>query len=298
MRFAFSIAVLVGTGVGAAQGPLDPAATFAQATRTQWDGIFTEAQATRGAPLFDEQCIVCHGGGIAPDLFGSGFNSRWDGSSMGELFSLVQTAMPQQQPGSLTSQQYTDIVAYLLHGGGFPAGQDPLQPDIDTLGLITFAATRPPAPPSGARDVTSMADDVFERLFTRMVGTWEFKADKSTYTRPDPPEGWVVIYERAGDRTVRYTNKTVAPDGSTNTRESTQVLDGQDYARPSSDVTIARMPVDEYTIIATVKNAGDVSSRNTQFFSTDGRRMTIIGRAYDDQGREYISNINVYDKID
>ena len=147
MRFVISIAVLVVTGAGTAQGPIDPAASFAQTTRTQWDGIFTEAQANRGAPLFEEHCIVCHGGGFAPDLFGSSFNARWNGYSMGEMFSLIQTAMPQQQPGSLAPQQYTDIVAYVLHGGGFPAGEDPLQPDADTLGEITFVATRPPASP-------------------------------------------------------------------------------------------------------------------------------------------------------
>ena len=295
MRFAFAIAALVGTGAGASQGPLDPAATFAQATRTQWDGIFTAAQANRGAPLFEEHCIVCHGGGMAPDLIGAEFNARWDGYSIGELLSLVQTAMPQQQPGSLMPQQYTDIVAHVLQSGGFPAGQVPLQPDAETLGQVIFVASRPP---SSVRDVTPMPDDVFERLFARVVGTWEFKADKSTDTRRDPPHGWFVIYEPAGDRTVRYINKTVAPDGSTDARESTQVLDGQDHPGPSSDVTIARMPVDEHTIIATVKHAGDVFSRNTQFFSTDGRRMTIVERAIDDQNREYIARINVYDKID
>jgi quinoprotein glucose dehydrogenase len=147
MRFAISIALLVGTGVGTAQGPIGPAATFVQTNRTQWDGIFTAAQANRGAPLFEEHCVVCHGGGLAPDLFGSEFNARWDGYSIGEMFSLVQTAMPQQQPGSLAPQQYTDIVAYLLHGGGFPAGQEPLQSDADTLGQITFVATRPPPSP-------------------------------------------------------------------------------------------------------------------------------------------------------
>ena len=193
MRFA--IAALIGIGAGASQGPLDPAATSAQATRTQWDGIFTDAQANRGAPLFEEHCIVCHGGGMAPDLIGAEFNSRWDGYSIGELLSLVQTAMPQQQPGSLMPQQYTDIVAHVLQSGGFPAGQVPLQPDAEMLGQVIFVATRPP---SSVRDVTLMPDDVFERLFARIVGTWEFKADKSTYTRRDPPQSWFVIYEPAG----------------------------------------------------------------------------------------------------
>jgi len=294
MRFTLALAVVVGTGVGAAPGP---AATFAQTTRTQWDGIFTEAQATRGAPLFEEHCIVCHGGGLAPDLVGAGFNANWDGSSMAELFSLVQTAMPQQKPGSLTPQQYTDIIAHILRSGGFPAGQDALQPDLDTLNQITFVATRQTGSASGAGTAPPLPDDAFARLFSRMLGTWEFKADKSNYTTGGPPQRWIVIYERAGDRTVKYTNETVAADGRTSRSVSTQVLDGADHRRPDSDRTIARQPVDENTITATLKNAGRVTSRNTQIFSADGQRMTIIARRVDEQGRERITAVYVYDKV-
>ena len=85
MRLALAVAMVVGTGVGAAPGPFDHSATLAQSTRTQWDGIFSEAQANRGAALFEAHCIVCHGGGLAPDLIGEGFNSGWDGSSIGEI---------------------------------------------------------------------------------------------------------------------------------------------------------------------------------------------------------------------
>lgn len=169
MRLALAVAMVVGTGVVAAPGPLDHSATFAQAARTQWDGIFTEAQANRGASLFEAHCIVCHGGGLAPDLVGEGFNSGWDGSSIGELFSLVQTAMPQQEPGSLTPQQYTDIVAHVLNSGGFPVGLHALQPDVNTLNQITFVATRPAAPPSGAQNITSNSAAAQERLLFMSV---------------------------------------------------------------------------------------------------------------------------------
>ena len=54
--------------------------------------------------------------------------------------------------------------------------------------------------------------------------------------------------------------------------------------------------MDEFTINTTVRNAGVLTSRNTQFFSADGQRMTIILRRTTEQG-EYMTTINVYDKI-
>ena len=60
---------------------------------------------------------------------------------------------------------------------------------------------------------------------------------------------------------------------------------------------LARLPVDEFTISTTIKNAGRLTSRNTQFFSADGQRMTITLRRSTEEG-EYVTTINVYDKAD
>ena len=125
-------------------GYVDRSLVAAQQARSQWDGVFTEAQANRAALLFDERCNVCHGGGMAPELFGDDFNRRWDGLSVGDLFELISVAMPQNDPGSLTDQEYVDILAYVLDGGGFPAGQAELPPDAATLRAITFLAGAPP----------------------------------------------------------------------------------------------------------------------------------------------------------
>jgi mono/diheme cytochrome c family protein len=110
----------------------------AQPSRSQWDGVFTEAQADRAAPLFDERCNVCHGGGLAPELFGQEFNQRWEGRSVGELFELITVTMPHNDPGSMTDQEYVDIIAYVLRGGGFPSGREELPPDADALSSITL----------------------------------------------------------------------------------------------------------------------------------------------------------------
>ena len=156
----------------------------------------------------------------------------------------------------------------------------------------SFAATH-----VQAQEAHRLADAEFQRLYDRMTGIWDFQPDKSTYTRGDPPKRWYVIYKADGGKAINYTNRSCDADGQENVRVSRQVLDGEDYARSGSDTSIARLPVDEFTISTTIKNAGRLTARNTQFFSADGQRMTIILRRTTEEG-EYVTTINVYDKVD
>ncbi len=171
---------------------------------------------------------------------------------------------------------------------------------VGAPGLVgpSIAPTRVQAQqaPSSA-DAPRLTRDEFQRLYDRMTGIWDFQPDKSTYTRGEPPQRWYVIYEADGDKAVKYTNRSFDADGQETVRVSRQVLDGKGYSRPEGDTAIARQPVDEFTINTTIRNAGVLTSRNTQFFSADGRRMTIILRRTTEQG-EYMTTINVYDKID
>ena len=51
--------------------------------------------------------------------------------------------MPLQRPGGFSGPQNSDIVAYLLSRGDYPAGRDELSPQRDVLDGITFMAARP-----------------------------------------------------------------------------------------------------------------------------------------------------------
>jgi hypothetical protein len=285
---------------------LAPPAAAAQEERTQWDGVFTEAQAHRGEILFEERCHICHGGDIAPDVRGPRFNTVWDGASLGELFEYIKLTMPQDLPGSLTDQEYADVIAHMFGGAGVPAGSEELPGDVEALNQITFVATRPEttptdstvAPGPGDTPPMTVTEDEFQRLFTRMIGTWEFQPDKSTYVRSKAPQSWTVTYERTSGKTVTHTSEMVGADGSESSGASVHVLDGSDYARPSSEESIATLPVDEYTISTTLKDAGRVTSRDTQLFSIDGRRMTVIARDVNEQGDERFASVRVFDKID
>jgi mono/diheme cytochrome c family protein len=102
----------------------------AQDQRTVWSGIYTAEQAARGKEKAVAACAECHGemmeGGLAPTLKGEDFIGHWYDAKLRELADKVTLTMPQQAPGTLSPEEYADVMAYLLEVNGFPAGQTPL----------------------------------------------------------------------------------------------------------------------------------------------------------------------------
>ena len=92
--------------------------------RTIWDGVYTEAQATRGMMAFGQSCAGCHAlaaEGRAP-LVGDAFWKSFQQKTVGDVVEFVSKYMPNGAPGSLTESAYQDIVALMLKSNGFPAG--------------------------------------------------------------------------------------------------------------------------------------------------------------------------------
>lgn len=107
------------------------------------DGIYSTAQATRGADGFSTYCAACHGaslGGIgeAPGLIGGQFMSDFDGLTVAELFDRIRATMPMTAPGSLKREQYAEILAFVLKSNGFPAGPKDLDYRSEYLSDIRF----------------------------------------------------------------------------------------------------------------------------------------------------------------
>jgi cytochrome c553 len=82
--------------------------------------------ATRGATLYKQQCVSCHGGRLegrsGPSLAGGDFQSRWPAS---DLIAKIRTTMPQDSPGTLTAGQASDLAAYILQAGKTAASAEP-----------------------------------------------------------------------------------------------------------------------------------------------------------------------------
>ncbi len=124
-------------GEGAAQAP----------SRSTWDGVYSAEQAKRGGDLYMGTCAQCHGpqmGGIdaAPALTGGGFASNWNGVTLGDMVERIRVSMPQNNPGTLSRQQVTDVLAYILRANGFPAGAKDLPRQTAFLKQIAYEAYR------------------------------------------------------------------------------------------------------------------------------------------------------------
>jgi mono/diheme cytochrome c family protein len=114
-----------------------------------WDGVFTESQATRGQAVYPGACGICHGRRLngapedpdmrsTPPLARARFLRVWEGRSLATLFEYTRATMPEDNPNSLTDQEYVDVIAYMLTVGGMPAGGDELQPDPQSLARVVI----------------------------------------------------------------------------------------------------------------------------------------------------------------
>jgi mono/diheme cytochrome c family protein len=133
-------------------GPRQPAATSLMAPdRSVRDGIFTAAQAKRGAAVYLRECSACHGDGLgggegSPALTGPEFTSKWDGRTAGDLLDTIRSTMPPppDRPGRLTNEQYADVLAYVLSVHKLPAGQVELAAGTEPLKRIRLDLVRKP----------------------------------------------------------------------------------------------------------------------------------------------------------
>src|SRR5689334_9784363 len=116
-------------------------------TKSVWEGVYTEEQAKRGAPMYSEFCASCHGpelmgGEMAPPLATGDFLSGWDGLTLGDLFERMRISMPQNAPGSLSGQQNADILAFMLAQNKFPAGTAEMPKEAMILKSIKFESKK------------------------------------------------------------------------------------------------------------------------------------------------------------
>ncbi len=136
--FAVASLLLAGAAVYAAGTDTDDSAAESAAPEVTasnvWEGVYTDDQAARGKEVYEVSCIGCHAATLrgtpgAPGIAGGRFTFNWDGRNLGELHAYIVHNMPVGQAGTLSDQQYADIVAYILQVNEFPAGETELATD-------------------------------------------------------------------------------------------------------------------------------------------------------------------------
>jgi cytochrome c len=115
-------------------------APCADSTTTK-HGVYTAAQAARGRDIYAGNCRSCH----TPETHtGATFNAIWNRRSLADLFSFIRERMPKNDPGSLSDEEYVDVLAYLLRMNKMPAGRVELSSDSTALKRIRIVTTKSP----------------------------------------------------------------------------------------------------------------------------------------------------------
>jgi cytochrome c5 len=125
-------------------------APSAQATRSVWDGVYTEDQAKRGEGQYSRNCEACHGADLSgnpvqevPSLVYDAFLTQWSKRTVKDLFETVKRSMPRDNPGGLNARAYVDVIAYVLQANKIPTGSKELSLNPDALAEIVIEREKP-----------------------------------------------------------------------------------------------------------------------------------------------------------
>src|SRR6476659_3118611 len=111
MRRFFLPILFLAIAVGSARAQDSSAAPATTTGKSVLPGVYTEGQASRGDNEHQSNCTSCHS---TTNYVGAAFTKAWVSRTVFDLFDQLRTTMPDDSPGSLSQQQYVDIVAYIL----------------------------------------------------------------------------------------------------------------------------------------------------------------------------------------
>jgi mono/diheme cytochrome c family protein len=114
-----------------------PAASPVPPAGSTLAGVYSEAQAGRGETVYKTNCLECH---VPTDYQGDAFKSKFVGGTALDMWEQIRSTMPQNNPGSLTNEQYTDLVAYLFKLNALPTRNADMPANKDSLKAIKVEA--------------------------------------------------------------------------------------------------------------------------------------------------------------
>jgi hypothetical protein len=193
--------------------------TAAAAGRTVWEGVYSPAQAERGKNIYGQQCSGCHGDFLDGDgasgrvvaLSGTTFADNWESASLNDLFAKIGRTMPRGSPGSLSSGETLDLMAFLLQYNEFPAGTTDLResPELSLIDIVGKDGARPLRPGAGVRTVGCLTADTGDAwTLTRAAAPVRTRAP-GVSIGPDVDRARTAVL---GSQTIRLTNAKPGPD--------------------------------------------------------------------------------------
>jgi mono/diheme cytochrome c family protein len=143
--FGLEARMIVRAGIAAGCIAALPGAGSVPALARQGD--YSQQQAAQGHQVYDAHCSQCHGAELAgqsgPALAGDQFKSQLEFSKMSgkQLYDFISTQMPYDDPGSLTKDEYLNVMAYVLAQNHYPAGDKKLtEQSVGDVKLLPYPA--------------------------------------------------------------------------------------------------------------------------------------------------------------
>ena len=130
--FLLTCIVVLATNAGAQ-------AEASNGQRSTGQGVYSREQWLRGRDVYAGLCAGCH---QAVTHVGPQFSTSWAGKKLSDLFGFLRERMPKNDPGSLSEQEYVDVMSYMLRLNGMPSGVDELPADSVALTKIRIDSSR------------------------------------------------------------------------------------------------------------------------------------------------------------
>lgn len=111
-------------------------------------GVFTAAQAARGEETYMTICVGCHPAGT---YTGKTFSASWGNRPLSDLFSIIKNTMPKVDPGTLSPEETSQVIAYILKSNGVPPGKTELPSEVAPLKNIRIEMPGMDAPKIGRK---------------------------------------------------------------------------------------------------------------------------------------------------
>lgn len=101
-------------------------------------------QVERGAAVYRAECAICHGAaleGLAhfPALEGPTFRSRWSDRDLDALYVYTHDLMPLGAGGTLATEAYADVTAFVLFRNGVETGDRAFDPEDEQQRAVALA---------------------------------------------------------------------------------------------------------------------------------------------------------------
>ena len=177
------------------------------AARADGTGWYTSEQVAQGRWEYSQKCGVCHGqqlqGAGAPALKGNVFNDQWDGKKLSDFYGYIHTNMPLGMGASLPSQEYADVMAYVLAQNGLPAGTDKFTPNSPMDRVLEFKA----ATAAGGTVAAAPGEIAIGKLYGKLVEPTTTTPTQAELDAADTASDDWLMYNK-GYRGERYSTLT------------------------------------------------------------------------------------------